>query len=598
MAAPPFPATRILFFTGKGGVGKTSLACATAIALADDGRRVLLVSTDPASNLDEVLETALSARPRPVSNVQNLFALNIDPERAAAEYRERVVGPYRSLLPAAAVARMEEQLSGACTVEIAAFDQFTGLLADTPGGATVEFDHVVFDTAPTGHTLRLLKLPAAWTTFMDANTTGSSCLGPLSGLQAQRAMYEAALAALADPARTTVLLVARPDASSLAEAARSGRELAALGIANQRLIVNGIFAAAGATDPVALALDRRGRAAVAAMPAWLAALPRVDVRLRAFAPIGAGGLRRLFDAGPEPDVTAVTADVPALAPPLLSLVDLIEADGPAVILTMGKGGVGKTTVAAAIATELARRGHAVSLSTTDPAAHVATAVKERVAGLDVSRIDPGRETEAYRAEVLAANAGTLDERGRALLEEDLRSPCTEEVAVFRAFARTVAQSRDRFVVLDTAPTGHTLLLLDAARAYHREVERARGDLPDAIAQLLPTLRDGTRTKVLVVTVPEATPVHEAARLQAGLRRAGIEPFAWVVNQCLSAASRSPVLRARAARQVDYLRELRDLHASRLAAVSWMADEPVGPDALGRLTHDIPGAPNPTVNIFV
>jgi arsenite-transporting ATPase len=589
MAALPFPATRILFFTGKGGVGKTSLACATAIALADDGRRVLLVSTDPASNLDEVLDTTLTTRPGPVPTVTNLFAMNIDPERAAGEYRERVVGPYRDRLPAATVARIEEQLSGACTVEIAAFDQFTDLLAD--GSAAADFDHVIFDTAPTGHTLRLLKLPAAWTTFLDANTTGNSCLGPLSGLQAQRATYEAALATLADSSRTSVLLVTRPDSSSLAEASRSGQELASLGIDNLRLIVNGTFAAADTTDPMALALDRRGRAALAAMPAWLAALPRTIVPLRASAPMGATGLRRLLTASPDADATAPTGDASAFAPPLLSLIDGIEADGPAVILTMGKGGVGKTTVAAAIAIELARRGHEVSLSTTDPAAHIAAAVRDRVPGLDVCRIDPAAETGAYRSEVLAANAAGLDARGRELLEEDLRSPCTEEVAVFRAFAQAIAASRDRFVVLDTAPTGHTLLLLDSARAYHRDVERARGDLPDAVVRLLPTLRDPRRTKILVVTVPEATPVHEAARLQADLRRAGIEPFAWVVNQILSAESTSPLLRARAARQAGYLREIRDRHAPRLASVPWSVEEPVGPAALGRLA-------NPTTSIFV
>jgi arsenite-transporting ATPase len=254
-----------------------------------------------------------------------------------------------------------------------------------------------------------------------------------------------------------------------------------------------------------------------------------------------------------------------------------------VVLTMGKGGVGKTTIAAAIASELARRGHAVTLSTTDPAAHVAAAINGAVAGLRVTRIDPAAETEAYRAEVLAAAGAALDARGRALLEEDLRSPCTEEVAVFRAFARTVAAGHDQFVVLDTAPTGHTLLLLDAAEAYHRDVERTGGGVPDAVRHLLPTLRDAAATKVIVVTVPEATPVHEAARLQADLRRAGIEPFAWVVNQLFDGTSTDPLLRAGAARQAGFLAEVRDQHATRTACVPWSLDEPIGLDALQRLT---------------
>jgi arsenite-transporting ATPase len=213
--APP----RNLFFTGKGGVGKTSVACATAIALADRGRRVLLVSTDPASNLDEVLETPLASEPRAVSGVERLFAQNIDPEAAAHAYRERTVGPYRGVLPAAAVRSIEEQLSGACTVEIAAFDEFSKLLAAPRESDT--FDHVVFDTAPTGHTLRLLELPAAWSGFLESNVGGTSCLGPLAGLSAQQALYERARQALTDAATTALVLVARADRASLREAERT-----------------------------------------------------------------------------------------------------------------------------------------------------------------------------------------------------------------------------------------------------------------------------------------------------------------------------------------------------------------------------------------
>ena len=577
----PFPTTRTLFFTGKGGVGKTSLACAAAITLADDRRRVLLVSTDPASNLDEVLGVGLTTRPTAVPDVPNLAALNIDPQAAARDYRERVIAPYRELLPADTVRRMEEQLSGGCTLEIAAFDQFTSLLAD--GSVAATFDHVIFDTAPTGHTLRLLKLPAAWTTFMQTNTTGASCLGPLSGLQAQRSLYAASLAALRDATRTTVFLVARPDASSLAEAARSGQELAALGISHQRLIVNGTFAASAHDDRLALALERRGRAALDAMPAFLVGLPRVDVPLRAQSPMGVARLRALFEPAQGLVETAAGSPDSISLPPLADLIDAIERDGPAVVLTMGKGGVGKTTMAAAIATELARRGHDVQLSTTDPAAHVAAAIGGAVANLQVTRIDPIAETQAYRSEVLAGAGGTLDARGLELLEEDLRSPCTEEVAVFRKFAETVAVGRRAFVVLDTAPTGHTLLLLDAAEAYHRDVARSQADVPDAVRRLLPTLRDRSAAKIVVVTLPEATPVHEALRLQDDLKRAGIEPFAWVVNQTLLGIDvTDPVLRARRTAEARYLAEVRDAGPAHVAAVRWMPDPPVGPDGLQRL----------------
>jgi arsenite-transporting ATPase len=577
MVQLPFEPTRILFFTGKGGVGKTSLACATAVALADTGRRVLLVSTDPASNLDEVLGVTLATQPTAIPAVPDLFALNIDPAAAAHDYRERVVGPYRTLLPAAAVARIEEQLSGACTVEIAAFDQFTGLLADPK--TTAGFDHVIFDTAPTGHTLRLLKLPGAWTGFIDTNTSGTSCLGPLAGLHSQRELYRASLSALGDPATTTVILVSRPEPSALAEAARTGAELAALGVVHQRLIVNGIFTATDSGDPLARALEARGREALAAMPDALTAIPRLDVPLLPWAPMGADGLRRIFNRAGQSGTYSPPAEAGhhrTSDHSIAALVDAIERDGHGVVLTMGKGGVGKTTVAAAIATELATRGHEVLLSTTDPAAHLADAIGNDVPHLRVTKIDPAAETRSYSQEVLAAAAPTLDARGRDLLEEDLRSPCTEEIAVFRAFAQTVAAAEHQFVVLDTAPTGHTLLLLDAAEAYHREVLRTQGDAPDAVRQLLPRLRDPRFSKVLLVTLPEATPVHEAAQLQEDLRRARIEPFAWVVNQSFAISGvRDPILRERGAREDRYLTEVRDHLASRVVRLPWYPEPPVG-----------------------
>jgi arsenite-transporting ATPase len=581
----PFPPTRVMFFTGKGGVGKTSLACALAVTLADLGRRVLLVSTDPASNLDEVLGVTLSPRPTAVPSVPGLSALNIDPDAAAREYRERVVGPYRTLLPPSTVSRIEEELSGACTVEIAAFDQFTSLLADAR--QMPDIDHVIFDTAPTGHTLRLLKLPGAWTGFIDTNTTGTSCLGPLAGLQGQVAAYRASLAALVDAAVTTIVLVSRPERSALVEAARTSGELAAFGVTHQRLVVNGLFATTDPEDRIASALERRGREALAELPDALRDLPRTDVRLLALAPVGIDGLRSVFDGAPSALLSVATSSAPPDVPGgIAPLIDSIERDGRGAVLAMGKGGVGKTTVAAAIAIELAARGHDVHLSTTDPAADVAAAVGATVPRLRVTRIDPAAETRAYRDEVLAA-AGTLDERGRDLLEEDLRSPCTEEIAVFRAFARIVAEGEHGFVVLDTAPTGHTLLLLDAAQAYHREVSRTQGAAPEAVQRLLPRLRDPRFTKILLVTVPEATPVHEAAQLQADVRRAGIEPYAWIVNQSFARRDvRDPVLRQRGAREARYLSEVRQHLATRVAWVPWFPNAPVGADRLRRMAQGV------------
>ncbi|MEK8027961.1 arsenical pump-driving ATPase [Pseudaquabacterium rugosum] len=584
MSLPPLH-TRHLFFTGKGGVGKTSLACASALRLARDGRRVLLVSTDPASNLDEVLQTPLGRTPTPVHDVPGLLALNIDPEASAADWRERAVAPYRGVLPAAALRSIEEQFSGACTVEIAAFDAFAALLAGrTP---LPEIDHIVFDTAPTGHTLRLLALPMAWSGHLSTSTAGVSCLGPLSGLEQQQATYADAVRTLCDAGQTTVVLVARPERAALREADRSAQELAALGVRHQHLALNGVFEAHG-DDAVALAMAARQAEALRGMPPALAALPRSAVAFRPCGLTGLAALRALIDDRAAPDAADAHAAITPCPPDgLRSLIDDIAAAGHGLVMTMGKGGVGKTTVAAAVAVALARRGHRVLLSTTDPAAHLAwTLEADALPGLTLARIDPAAEVEAYRAQVLAEAGAPLDAAGRALLEEDLRSPCTEEIAIFRAFARTVDAGREGFVVLDTAPTGHSLLLLDAAEAYHREVSRTQsGRLPEHVRALLPRLRDAAWTRVLIVTLAEATPVHEAERLQDDLRRAGIEPWAWVINQSLLASgTRDAVLRQRAAAEVPFIDPVRRVAARRSALLAWQVRAPVGVAALAALAE--------------
>jgi arsenite-transporting ATPase len=570
--------TRFMFFTGKGGVGKTSLSSATAVALAEQGRRVLLVSTDPASNLSEVLATPIERSARAVAGVGGLDALDIDPDAAAAAYRDRVVGPYRGVLPDGVVAGIEEQLSGACTVEIAAFDEFTALLADPT--ATAGYDHVVFDTAPTGHTLRLLALPAAWTGFLDTSTVGVTCIGPLSGLTQAQDRYRIALDALADPATTTLVLVTRPDPAAIAEADRARRELAALGLTNQHLLVNGMFSATDRDDPTARALAGRHAEALDALPDALAELPRETLPLLAGAPVGPDALRDLL-RGVSP-VGTDDGGFDAATTSLSDIADRLAGRGRGLAMTMGKGGVGKTTIAAALAVELARQGLPVTLSTTDPAAHLdgaLGAIGRLPASLVVERVDPDAATAAYVADVLAGAGADLDPAGKAVLEEDLRSPCTAEIAVFRAFAATVGAANDRIVVLDTAPTGHTLLLLDAAQSYHREVTRHRDQAPADVADLLARLRDPDYTSVLLVTLPEPTPVHEATALQEDLERAGIHPAAWIANQSLAATGTTdPTLAARASHETRWLEEILTHHPA-LAVVPWQAEPPTGPDAL-------------------
>lgn len=581
MPLPQF-STRHAFFTGKGGVGKTSLSCATGLALADAGKHVLIVSTDPASNLDEVLGVALNQSPTAVPGAPNLWALNIDPEASAQAYRERMVAPYRGLLPEAAIRSMEEQFSGACTVEIAAFDEFSKLLGDPT--TTQAFDHVIFDTAPTGHTLRLLTLPSAWDEFISSSTGGASCLGPLAGLEKQKKLYAATVARLSNPHETTVILVSRPERASLREAERTRAELIALGVSNLQRVINGVFVAQAPGDAIADAMSQRAAAALAEMPVGLAALSGATIEFLPKGTVGLEALRAM--AHPEELPLPLERSLPSMADlpaGLKSYIDALADIGHGVIMTMGKGGVGKTSVAAAIAFDLAQRGFPVTLSTTDPAAHVAATAEEGTTGLTVTRIDPDQEVRLYTEEVLAKASKSLDAAGLAMLEEDLRSPCTEEIAVFRAFARTVDQGKGGFVVLDTAPTGHTILLLDAAEAYHREVERTQGEIPEAVKALLPRLRDKDFTHVFVVTLPEATPVHEAARLQSDLRRAGIEPYAWVINQSLLASGTlNPILMERGAYEVPYIKLVTETLSARCALIPWLPVPPVGQQGLSQL----------------
>ncbi|WP_187148619.1 arsenical pump-driving ATPase [[Acidovorax] ebreus] len=576
--------SRFLFFTGKGGVGKTSIACATAIQLAEAGKRVLLVSTDPASNVGQVFGVDIGNRVTPIPAVPRLSALEIDPEAAASAYRERLVGPVRGVLPDDVVKGIEESLSGACTTEIAAFDEFTALLTNT--ALTADYEHIIFDTAPTGHTIRLLQLPGAWSGFLEAGKGDASCLGPLAGLEKQRNQYKAAVEALADPLHTRLVLVARAQQATLREVARTHEELAAIGLKQQHLVINGILPhVEAATDPLAAAIHEREQTALKNIPTTLTALPRDHVELKPFNLVGLEALRQLLTDLPPQAPAAVDSPIELDEPGMADLIDGIAADGHGLVMLMGKGGVGKTTLAAAIAVELAHRGLPVHLTTSDPAAHLTDTLEASLDNLTVSRIDPHAETERYRQHVLETQGAQLDAEGRALLEEDLRSPCTEEIAVFQAFSRIIREAGKKFVVMDTAPTGHTLLLLDATGAYHREVSRQMGKTGMHFTTPMMQLQDPKQTKVLVVTLAETTPVLEAANLQADLRRAGIEPWAWIINTSVAAASaKSPLLRQRAANELREISAVANQHADRYAVVPLLKEEPIGTERLRALIH--------------
>lgn len=562
---------RYLFFTGKGGVGKTSIACATAVALADQGKRVLLVSTDPASNLQDVFDAVLTMKITEISEVPNLFVSNLNPEEAAARYREKVIAPYRGLLPDAAVKQMEEQLSGSCTVEIAAFDVFSSLL--TNRALDRSYDHILFDTAPTGHTLRLLQLPGAWSGFLNENTQGTSCLGPLAGLNDKKEQYLETVQVLADEKRTMMILVARPELSTINEAARASRELTNIGMNNQHLVINGQIEQSKTDDALAAALVTRQHEALANLPQELRTIPVYHLFLAPCNMTGVRNIRKLLsdqvmgtrDQWASPFETKKSKQYPELS----RFIDELIERKQRVVFTMGKGGVGKTTLARTIALELAARGEKVHLTTTDPAGQCDFVSAGKSQRITVSRIDPKTEVKNYRKKILERSREQLDDEGLAYLEEDLKSPCTEEIAVFRAFAELVQKADDTYVVIDTAPSGHTLLLLDATEEYHREIAHAAGTVPKSIQQLLPRLRNPDETAVVIVMLPEPTPVFEAERLTADLERAGIRPSWWVVNQSLmKTCTNDPLLKKRSVNERIWIERVDRNAGHRLTVIPW------------------------------
>lgn len=558
--------TKYMFYTGKGGVGKTSTACATAVTLADGGKNVLLVSTDPASNLQDVFNTELDNKGTSIEEVPNLVVANLDPIQAAAEYRESVIGPYRGKLPDAVLNNMEEQLSGSCTVEIAAFNEFSKFITDEE--IQTKYDNIIFDTAPTGHTLRMLQLPSAWSNFISENTHGASCLGQLSGLESQKEVYKKAVETLADEKLTTLVLVSRPETAPLVEAERASNELAEIGVKNQMLILNGVMTSYD--DKISESLFQKQQDALTEMPEKLKSIVTYRVPLRGYNVTGVDNVRSLLikDNLTVSDETIKTQSIPGLK----DVIEDLYNSNKKVIFTMGKGGVGKTTIAAAIALGLSQKGKKVHLTTTDPAAHLKYVIAE-TEGISMSHIDEQAELKKYQEEVLSKAKEIMSDEDLAYVEEDLRSPCTQEIAVFRAFAEIVEKAENEVVVIDTAPTGHTLLLLESTQSYNQEIERSKGDIPESAKKLLPRLHNADETEVIIVTLPEATPVYEAMRLEEDLRRAGINNKWWIINSSLyQTGTTNQMLSAKASNEIEWINKV-DTHANgNFAVIAWKHDE--------------------------
>lgn len=579
--------SKFLFFTGKGGVGKTTLACAKAVAIADRGKKVLLISTDPASNLEDVLGTPVGDKISPHKNLNNLFTININPEISAEEYRTRVIAPLKEIASTEEIERIREGLSGACTTEIASFDEFSRFI--TGEGLSESFDTVIFDTAPTGHTIRLLELPAAWDSFLGNNPKGASCIGPSSALKSNKLRYEKVVSCLRDARQTTFFLVTRPEASALKEAGKTSQELIDLGMENQKLLINGIFKATDKKDAVAEQIEKLAEKELLDMPGTLKTLDAMNFPLLPYNVLGLEKLRSVFDIDLQGKISAVaTPGLNEVNRPLHNLKDLVDEleknSDKGLIMTMGKGGVGKTILAASIATMLAHRGHKVLLTTTDPAAHLKDFINQLNVvpeNLTIERIDPKIETKNYIDKIAAQKGKNLDEEAKKLMLEDLKSPCTEEVAVFHAFSKALQTAKRQFVVMDTAPTGHTLLLLDMTGSYHKEIMKNITVDPGKITTPYMLLQDGTFAKILLVALPETTPMREADALQNDLKRAGIIPYAWVINQCLSAMEnlKDQLLKRRASAEEAVIKNIASNLSQKTFIIPYLTEEKLLPAML-------------------
>ncbi len=606
---------QFLFFSGKGGVGKTTMACATAVAEADSGKRVLIVTTDPASNLADVFEQPIGHAVTAIAAVPGLWGMEIDPDKATAEYTDRTLAPIRAIFPEQIVAVMEEQLAGPCTAEVAAFDRFADFLdpslpAVVPKSGEA-FDLVIFDTAPTGHTVRLLELPEAWSKSISEAESGAgqTCIGPAAAIADAKAKYDRALAALRDPGRTRFVFVLHAEATSVAETKRAGAELARLGIRTTEYVVNGLIPdeeRAGPFFASRIAMQERYLEVIAReLPHKARRMPLLDgevrgvARLRALVPLLADphAPRPVFGAPEDAGLRQAHDTAAAVAA-------LRPGDGPRTVFFAGKGGVGKTAVSCAAAVWSARQGYRTLLVTTDPAAHIGQVLGETIAteptpvpsvhGLWAARVDAKAAAVAYTDRIIEdAVAKGRSPQSIAAMREELDSPCTEEMAAFDQFIELASRDTFDVTIFDTAPTGHTMRLLELPIDWSRQLDvkvfaSVEGDAADDVAKarfagVIDMMRDPSRSTFAFVMYPEATPIVEASRAIDELASLGIPLGLVVANMVLPAdACRTPYARSRWQMQQRYLADIEGRFAAPVLEVPLLDGEVIGRERLTEL----------------
>ena len=606
--------TQFIFFSGKGGVGKTSMACTHAVRYADEGKRTLIVTTDPASNLADVFEQEIGHKITPIQGAPNLWAMEIDPDQATHEYIDRAMAPIRAAFPVQMVQVMEEQMSGPCTAEVAAFDRFTDFL-ELPGHNGSSYDVVIFDTAPTGHTLRLLELPAEWSQSIDAASEGSgqTCIGPAAAIQDAKNKYERALATMRDSAQTAFVFVLHPEAIAIKETQRATAELAKLDIHTHRLIINGIIPPQEKANPLFAARAEMQARYLKQIEAELR-LPAQRMFLLSGEIKGLEKLRevgRMFFDGAGPalhDITAFSASA-FTGSPIEDVLPKITPNGHRrTVFFAGKGGVGKTIASCLTAVWLARQGYKTLLLTTDPAAHLGDVLGAPVGdeaapvpgqlNLWAAKIDPKTAAEAYKTRILDdARRRGRPEAAIKVIAEELDSPCTEEMAAFDKFIDFASQSDWQAVIFDTAPTGHTLRLIELPMDWSQQIDvkvfasvdtSAADDIAkQRFGQVIEMMRDPAQSTFAFVLYPESTPILEAWRAAQELGTTGIHAGLVVANFVIPVEqATTPFTQARRAMQEKYLAEIGTRFATPVVQIPLLAQEVKGLEMLAELGEQV------------